>query len=146
MFPIPDFAKYFGLFNQCLNRNPGQELHFELGRSIVGQCGKLFTKVLYTKVGVTAEFAVVDAGMTELMRPALYKAVHHMIPLDKTENVKNYHIVGPICESSDFLGKNVNLPTLSRGDVIQIDSVGAYGQVMSSRYNLRDLAKAYYSS
>lgn len=144
--PVPNFAKYFALFNQCLERKEGQEIHFELGRSIVGQCGKLLTKVLYTKVGVSADFAVVDAGMTELMRPALYQAYHHMKAIGKTKDIKKYHVVGPICESSDFLGKNVDLPTVERGDIIQVDSVGAYGQVMSSQYNLRDLAKAYYSS
>jgi diaminopimelate decarboxylase len=137
---IVDFESYFSVFKQFLQLQPKQEVHFELGRAIIGQCGSLISRVLYVKHGINTNFAILDAGMTELIRPALYQAYH------KIENVSapefkpalKYDVVGPICESSDCFGKAVELPETQRGDLIAIRSAGAYGEVMSSQYNLRD--------
>lgn len=142
---IPDFEAYFSLFNQFLEPFEGQEIHFELGRALVAQCGSLITRVLYIKNGIKTNFAIVDAGMTELIRPALYQAFH------KIENISNsadatekYDVVGPICESSDCFGKAVSLPLTKRGDLIAIRTAGAYGEVMASNYNLREKAKVIF--
>lgn len=143
--PIPDFKSYFKLFHDFLNLRPQQELHFELGRSIVGQCGTLISKALYIKKGINTNFAIIDAGMTELIRPALYQAYHkieNLTSLNKEED--RYDVVGPICESSDCFGKALMLPKTSRGDLLAIHSCGAYGEVMASQYNLRKLPKAIY--
>lgn len=145
MNKIPEFKSYFKLFNEYLKLAPNQHLHFELGRSIVAQCGNLITKVLYVKEGINTKFAIVDAGMTELIRSALYDAVHKIENLSSQEVEEKYDVVGPICESSDFFAKGIMLPKCHRNDIIAIRSTGAYGQVMASQYNLRDLAKAYYS-
>jgi len=143
--PIPDFKTYFKLFNDFIELRPQQELHFELGRSIVGQCGSLITKVLYVKKGVNTDFAIVDAGMTELIRPALYQAVHSISNITSTDKeTARYDVVGPICESSDCFAKALSLPITKRGDLIAIHSSGAYGEVMTSQYNLRDTVKAVY--
>ncbi|PCJ25848.1 MAG: diaminopimelate decarboxylase [Flavobacteriales bacterium] len=143
--PIPNFEAFFKLFNDFIALRPQQKLHFELGRSIVGQCGTLISKVLYVKKGVNTDFAIIDAGMTELIRPALYQAVHSINNLTSTSiEKKRYDVVGPICESSDCFGKALMLPTTKRGDIIAINSCGAYGEVMASQYNLRDLVKAVY--
>lgn len=142
---MPDFESFFNLFNELLELRPQQQLHFELGRSIVGQCGTLITKVLYIKKGVNTDFAIVDAGMTELLRPALYQAVHSISNLSNPfGTLKRYDVVGPICESSDCFAKALMLPETKRGDLIAIHSSGAYGEVMASQYNLRDLVKAVY--
>ena len=142
---IPNFKNFFKLFNDFIALRPQQQLHFELGRSIVGQCGTLITRVLYVKKGVNTDFAIVDAGMTELIRPALYQAVHSIENLTSTsEEIKRYDVVGPICESSDCFGKALLLPITKRGDLIAINSCGAYGEAMASQYNLRDLVKAVY--
>ena len=142
---IPDFNAFFKLFNDFLELRPQQELHFELGRSVVGQCGTLISKVLYVKNGVNTDFAIIDAGMTELIRPALYQATHSITNLTSgSEKTERYDVVGPICESSDCFGKALMLPTTKRGDIIAIHSCGAYGEVMASQYNLRDLVKAVY--
>jgi diaminopimelate decarboxylase len=143
---VPDFAAYFAVFNQFLQLKAGQEVHFELGRSLVAQCGSLITKVLYIKEGVNTKFAIVDAGMNDLIRPALYQAYH------KIENISNldgethkYDVVGPVCESSDCFGKAVVMSPTKRGDFIAIRSAGAYGEIMASRYNLREFAQAVFS-
>lgn len=142
---IPDFESFFRLFDELLELRPQQQLHFELGRSIVGQCGTLITKVLYIKNGVNTDFAIVDAGMTELLRPALYQAVHSISNLTSTvSQQKRYDVVGPICESSDCFAKALMLPETKRGDLMAIHSCGAYGEVMASQYNLRDLVTAIY--
>lgn len=137
---IVDFESFFGIFKQFLELSPDQQVHFELGRSIVGQCGSLISRVLYIKNGINTNFAILDAGMTELIRPALYQAYHKIENLSSSESdpVKKYDVVGPICESSDCFGKAVELPETRRGDLIAIRSAGAYGEVMSNRYNLRD--------
>ncbi len=152
---IPDFANYFSVFGEFLERRPGQEIHFELGRSVVGQCCSLISRVLYVKKGVATRFAILDAGMTELIRPALYQSYH------KIENISSpyrsvgaeyngkdlikYDVVGPICESSDCFGKSVELPETLRGDLLALRSAGAYGEVMASNYNLREKAPSVYS-
>ncbi|WP_246597040.1 diaminopimelate decarboxylase [Pontibacter aydingkolensis] len=142
--PIPDFEAYFGLFSQFLEVRPGQQVHFELGRSLVAQCGTLVSRVLYIKNGITTNFAILDAGMTELIRPALYQSYHKIENLSSTKEEVRYDVVGPICESSDCFGKAVMLPETSRGDLIAIHTAGAYGEVMASAYNLRTKAKALY--
>lgn len=147
---IPDFASYFKLFHDFLELRPNQKVHFELGRSIAAQFGTLISKVVYIKKGVNTNFAILDAGMTELMRPALYQAYHKIENLSKAAEVAvsqiyKYDVVGPICESSDCFGKAVTLPETFRGDVVAIRTAGAYGEVMSSAYNLRDRVKAVYS-
>jgi len=142
---IPDFENYFSLFHESLDLKKGQELHFELGRSVIGQCGSLISKVLFTKQGASTRFAVLDAGMTELIRPALYQAQHYVDVLTSSGPEKKYDVVGPICETSDTFRRGVMIPEVERGDLVAIRSCGAYGQVMSSDYNLRDRAKAVYS-
>ncbi len=141
---IPDFEAYFGLFNQFLELRPGQQVHFELGRSLVAQCGTLVSKVLYIKKGMTTNFAILDAGMTELIRPALYQSYHKIENLTSEAAEERYDVVGPICESSDCFGKAVMLPETNRGDLIAIHTAGAYGEVMASGYNLREKATAIY--
>ena len=143
--PVPDFESYFGTFAKYLELREGQELHFELGRSLVAQCGTLITKVSYVKEGQHKKFAIVDAGMNDLIRPALYQAYHKIENLSSDGPEDRYDVVGPVCESSDCFGKEVQLPQTSRGDLLAIRSAGAYGQIMAMRYNLRDLAQAYYS-
>ncbi|HET9569900.1 MAG TPA: diaminopimelate decarboxylase [Bacteroidales bacterium] len=143
--PIPDFAGYFKTFKSMLKLREGQTLHFEPGRSIVGQCGNLISKVLYIKEGVNKKFAVLDAGFTELIRPALYQAYHKIENLTSDAPVEKYDVVGPICESSDCFGKDVELNGSKRGDIIALRSAGAYGEIMASQYNLRKLPKAYFS-
>ena len=137
--PIPDFKSYFNVFKQNLNIPFDLPVHFELGRSIVGQCGRLRTKVLYVKRGAMKNFAVMDAGMTELLRPAMYGATHQIDKLNAgIEEEKNvYDIVGPICESSDSFAQGVILPELKRGDIVEIKSCGAYAESMSLNYNGR---------
>ncbi|MDX5437189.1 MAG: diaminopimelate decarboxylase, partial [Pontibacter sp.] len=142
--PISDFASYFALFHQFLELRPGQQVHFELGRALVAQCGTLISRVLYIKNGVTTNFAILDAGMTELIRPALYQSYHKIENLSSQKPEVRYDVVGPICESSDCFGKAVMMPETSRGDLIAIRTAGAYGEVMASAYNLRDKAQAVY--
>jgi diaminopimelate decarboxylase len=142
--PVPDFEAYFSLFNQFLVVRPGQEVHFELGRALVAQCGTLVSKVLYIKNGQNTNFAILDAGMTELIRPALYQSYHKIENLTSQKPEVRYDVVGPICESSDCFGKAVMLPETNRGDLIAIRTAGAYGEVMASGYNLRNKAKAVY--
>ena len=137
--PIPDFELFFGVFKQFLEPKLHQEVHFELGRSLVANCGSLISKVLYIKKGIKTNFAILDAGMTELIRPALYQASHHIENLiSNSPETEFYDVVGPICESSDCFGKRIKLKETKRGDFIKIHSAGAYGEVMSSRYNLRE--------
>lgn len=142
---IPDFKTFFELFAEHLEVKEGQDVHFELGRSIVGQCGSLISKVLFIKEGVATHFAVIDAGMTELIRPALYQAQHSIDVLTSDKEPVMYDVVGPICESSDTFRRDISLPEVQRGDLVAIRSAGAYGEVMSSGFNLRDKVKAYYS-
>jgi diaminopimelate decarboxylase len=142
--PIPDFETYFRTFRDNLRLRKGQSIHFELGRSIVAQCGSLISRVLYIKEGVSKKFAIIDAGMTELIRPALYQAHHNFTVLNDSIETETYDIVGPVCESSDCFAEYETLPNLKRGDLIAIRSAGAYGEVMSSNYNYRHLNKAVF--
>ena len=141
----PRFEDYFSLINEFIDLHPGQKLHLEPGRSITGQCGSLISRVLFIKNGSNTLFAILDAGMTDLIRPALYQAYHKIENLTSSGNIYRYDVVGPICESSDTFAKYIELPETQRGDLIAIRSAGAYGEVMASRYNLRDLPKAVFS-
>lgn len=142
---IPDFKNYFKVFNDFLETRPSQQVHFELGRSVVAQCGSLIAKVIYVKKGMNTNFAILDAGMTELLRPALYQAYHKIEPLTWSSDEKNrYDVVGPICESSDCFGKALMLPELKRNNLVAIRTTGAYGEVMANNYNLRKTAMAQY--
>jgi len=146
--PYPDFKEYFALFNQFLEVRSGQKVHFELGRAVVAQCGTLIARVLYIKKGKNTNFAILDAGLTELIRPALYQSYHSISNLSKPDGNQPpvlYDVVGPICESSDCFRKAVELPETERGDLIAIRTAGAYGEVMASSYNLRDRVEAVYS-
>ncbi|MEQ9305869.1 MAG: diaminopimelate decarboxylase [Marinoscillum sp.] len=144
---VPDFESYFSIFNEHVQLLPGQEIHFELGRSIVGQCGSLISKVLFTKESGETKFLIIDAGMTDLMRPALYSAEHLAQNLSSLETDMHYYdVVGPVCESSDVFNKKISLPKSKRGDIVALRSAGAYGETMKNAYNVRDLAKAYYST
>lgn len=143
--PIPDFKSYFETFHSNLNLREDQELHFELGRSIVAQCGSLITRVLYVKKGVGKKFVIVDAGMTDLIRPALYQAHHAIENLSSTSTeTERYDVVGPICESSDTFEENESLPVTHRGDLIALRSAGAYGEIMASQYNCRKLPASHF--
>lgn len=143
--PIPDFKAYFDTYANKLKLRPGQTLHFELGRAVVAQCGSLITRTLYVKQGTAKQFAIVDAGMTDLIRPALYQAYHKIENITSNEPMESYDVVGPICESSDVFGKQIDLNRTQRGDLIAIRSAGAYGEIMASCYNCRPLPKGYMS-
>lgn len=142
--PIANFKAYFKVFTRHLHLRPEQSLHFELGRSIVAQCGSLITRVLYVKQASVKQFAIVDAGMTELIRPALYGAKHKIVNLtSQAQQMEKYDVVGPICESSDVFDKELMLPITQRGDLLAIRSAGAYGEAMASTYNCRQLPLSY---
>ncbi len=141
--PIPDFKAYFDVYARHLKLRNGQKLHFELGRAVVGQCGSLITKVLYIKEGAFKKFCIVDAGMTDLIRPALYQACHKIENISNNEPFETYDVVGPICESSDVFAKAIDINKAYRGDFIAIRSAGAYGEIMASQYNCRQLPAGY---
>ncbi len=145
---IINFEEYFKIFHDFLEVNSHKEVHFELGRALVAQCSSLVSKVLYIKNGKAKNFVILDAGMTELMRPALYQAYHKIENLSKIDSLANikYDVVGPICESSDCFGKELLLPETHRGDLLAIRTTGAYGEVMASDYNLRPDIKHVYSN
>ena len=142
---IPDFKAYFDTYAKKLKLRPGQTLHFELGRAVVAQCGTLLTRTLYIKKGAVKQFAIVDAGFTDLIRPALYQAYHKIENLSSDEPKEAYDVVGPICESTDVFAKQVDLNRTKRGDLLAIRSAGAYGEIMASQYNCRRLPQAYTS-
>jgi diaminopimelate decarboxylase len=141
--PIPDFKAYFDTYAKYLKLRPGQHLHFELGRAVVAQCGSLITKCLYVKKTATKQFAIVDAGMTDLIRPALYDAYHKIDNLTSNAQEETYDVVGPICESSDVFAKDYSINATKRGDLLALRSAGAYGQIMASQYNCRPLPIGY---
>ena len=151
--PIAGFEAYFKVFKDFLNVQPGQEVHFELGRALVAQCASLIARVLYVKNGIKKNFLILDAGMTELIRPMLYQAYHDLENLSATaeagsakrESIISYDVVGPICESTDCFRKDLELPESYRGDLIALRTAGAYGEVMASGYNLRDRVQSVYS-
>lgn len=142
---IPNFTEYFATYHKHLKLRPQQTLHFELGRAIVGQCGSLISKVIYVKQGTNKQFAILDAGMTDLIRPALYQAYHKIENITSEEPMETYDVVGPICESSDVFGKAIDLNKAHRGDLFALRSAGAYGEIMASAYNCRALPKGYTS-
>jgi len=153
---IPDFESYFKVFKDFLHIKPGQEVHFELGRALVAQSAALVSRVLYVKMGQKKNFLILDAGMTELIRPMLYQAYQKIENLSKKyvhqsqisnlkSQISKYDVVGPICESTDCFQKDVELPESFRGDIFAIRTAGAYGEVMASRYNLRDAIQSVYS-
>lgn len=141
--PVPAFADYFKVYRDNLNLHPGQQLHFELGRAVVGQMGSLITRVLYVKDNSQKKFVIVDAGFPDLIRPALYGAYHRVDSLTPHEGTDVYDVVGPICESSDIFVKDYRMPITCRGDILALRSAGAYGEIMASGYNCRPLPKAY---
>ena len=142
---IPDFKAYFDTYARKLKLRPGQTLHFELGRAVVAQCGSLITRTLYIKEGAVKKFAIVDAGFTDLIRPALYQAYHKIENITSDEPCEAYDVVGPICESTDVFAKQIDLNRAKRGDLLAIRSAGAYGEIMASQYNCRKLPKGYMS-
>lgn len=142
---IPNFTEYFATYHKHLRLRPQQTLHFELGRAVVGQCGSLISKVIYVKQGTNKQFAILDAGMTDLIRPALYQAYHKIENITSEEPMETYDVVGPICESSDVFGKAIDLNKAHRGDLFALRSAGAYGEIMASAYNCRALPKGYTS-
>ena len=142
---IPNFTEYFATYHKHLKLRPQQTLHFELGRAVVGQCGSLISKVIYVKQGTNKQFAILDAGMTDLIRPALYQVYHKIENITSEEPMETYDVVGPICESSDVFGKAIDLNKAHRGDLFALRSAGAYGEIMASAYNCRALPKGYTS-
>ena len=142
---IPDFKSYFDTYAKKLKLRPGQTLHFELGRAVVAQCGSLITRTLYIKKGAQKQFAIVDAGFTDLIRPALYQAYHKIENITSEEPMEAYDVVGPICESTDVFAKQMDLNKAKRGDLLAIRSAGAYGEIMASQYNCRKLPIGYMS-
>lgn len=143
--PIPDFENYFATYARHLKLRPGQQLHFELGRSLVGQCGSLISRVTYVKHGIRKKFVILDAGMNDLVRPAMYGAAHKIQNLTSEAAAELYDVVGPVCESSDVFSKDVELAATRRGDMIAIRSAGAYGEAMAFGYNCRELPGTFYS-
>lgn len=145
LHPVPDFRAYFNTYKQKLHLRPGQQLHFELGRAVVGQCGALISRVLYIKSNPIKNFCIVDAGMTDLVRPALYGAYHQIdnLTAESPTDYVTYDVVGPICESSDVFIKNYGMPRTRRGDLMAFRSAGAYGEIMASGYNCRPLPEGY---
>jgi diaminopimelate decarboxylase len=143
--PLPDFKAYFDTYAKKLKLRPGQTLHFELGRAVVAQCGSLITRTLYIKKGAVKQFAIVDAGFTDLIRPALYQAYHKIENITSEEPLETYDVVGPICESTDVFAKQVDINRAHRGDLLAIRSAGAYGEIMASQYNCRQLPIGYTS-
>ena len=143
--PIPDFKAYFDTYAKKLKLRDGQTLHFELGRAVVAQSGTLVTRTLYIKEGRAKKFCIVDAGFTDLIRPALYQAYHTIENLSREEPAEAYDVVGPICESTDVFAKQIDLNKAHRGDLLAIRSAGAYGEIMASQYNCRKLPVGYIS-
>lgn len=140
---VPDFGAWLRTFGTHLHRREGQTLHLEPGRSVVGQCGSLVSRVLYVKQGRNKQFVILDAGMSDLIRPALYQAYHKIENISSLRPAETYDVVGPVCESSDVFGKAVDLNGTVRGDLIAIRSAGAYGEIMASQYNCRPLPQGY---
>ncbi len=141
--PIANFRDYFSIIKQNLSIPYQVKIHFELGRSLVAQCGIMLSKVLYIKNTVGTKFAIIDAGMNDLMRPALYEAKHLIINLSADKINETYHIVGPVCESTDIFARNLTISELKRGDMVAILTSGAYGRVLANQYNRRAMIKEY---
>ncbi len=147
---VADFEGWFKAISGNIVRRPDQTVHVEPGRSLVAQCASLISRVLFVKSGETKNFLIMDAGMNDLLRPALYGAYHKIENLSAVQRpffptFQAYDIVGPVCESSDVWGAGRLLPLSVRGDIMAIRSAGAYGQVMASRYNMKDFAPSVFS-
>ncbi len=139
MEPVPTISDWITAVSTPIN-SAGYEVVFEPGRSIVGPSGILLTQVIYTKSTSSRNFAIVDAGMNDLLRPTLYKAHHPVLPVNKPEpdiSTVLYDVVGPVCESSDWLAKARPFPPFKSGDLLAVTHAGAYGFAMSSNYNGR---------
>jgi diaminopimelate decarboxylase len=145
-YPVPDFELYFATYANNLKLHPGQQVHFELGRSIVAQCGTLIARATYVKRGTCKQFIILDAGMNDLVRPALYDAYHRIENLTSSLPDGVYDVVGPVCESSDVFCKDRRIPETKRGDIMAIRSAGAYGEAMAFGYNCREIPKAVLST
>jgi diaminopimelate decarboxylase len=148
--PIADFETWFDTISKNIVRRESQTVHVEPGRSLVAQCGTLISRVVFVKSGETKNFLIMDAGMNDLIRPALYGAYHKIENLSAQMRTffpthQAYDIVGPVGESSDVWGAGRLLPLSVRGDLMAIRSTGAYGQVMASRYNMKNLAPSVFS-
>jgi diaminopimelate decarboxylase len=125
-------------------RNRKLKILIELGRSVVGSAGLLISKIQYVKKTPEKKFYIIDAAMNNLIRPSLYNAHHQIVPLAKTDiGIELVDVVGPVCETSDFLAKDRKLPILKAGDYLAITGAGAYGQALSSNYNLRPRIAEY---
>ena len=144
--PIPNFASLFAIVREYLNVGD-KEVHFEFGRSIVGECGELIASVLFNKTTATGRrLLIIDASMTELIRPMLYGSYHNIENITSEEDVfKKYTVVGTACESTDVFDENISRKKSMRGDLLAIMSAGAYGRSMASEYNMHELPKAVYS-
>lgn len=144
--PVADFQGFFDTLRQGLHLPEGATLHCELGRSIVAQCGSILTRVIYVKEGLERRFVIVDAGMNNLIRPALYQAVHRIdnLTAPKATPKERYDVVGPVCETADTFATDYLLPRTRRGDILAIRSAGAYTASMASQYNLRAPAATFY--
>ena len=123
-----------------LVRDTGLKLIIEPGRSLVGESGALVSKVIFTKKKKSKNFIIVDSGMNDLVRPAMYNAYHHILPIKPKDEKIVADIVGPICETGDFLALDREIDSLRRGDLLAVMSAGAYGSSMSSNYNVRPRA------
>ena len=143
---IPEFELWFSTLRERMKLRPGQKLHVEPGRALVAQCVSLLSKVIFVKEGESKTFVILDTGMNDLIRPALYHAYHKIENLTaSSERLMVYDVVGPICESADVLAVDRVLPVTKRGDILAIRSTGAYGSVMSSAYNMRNPARVVFS-
>ena len=146
LHPLPDFDGWFRVLRTRTQCSGNQQLHVEPGRSLVGQCGSLVSRVIFVKKGESRIFVIADTGLNDLLRPALYGAYHKVENLTSmSAQMTSYEIVGPICESSDVIGEERLLPLTQRGDILAIRSAGAYGATMSSHYNMRTPARAVFS-
>ena len=146
LHPVPDFDGWFRVLRSRTQCSGDQQLHVEPGRSLVGQCGSLVSRVIFVKRGESRTFVIADTGLNDLLRPALYGAYHKVENLTSTSaQMASYEIVGPICESSDVIGEDRLLPLTQRGDILAIRSAGAYGSAMSSHYNMRTPARTVFS-
>lgn len=136
----PHPKQYADVIMKELNAKP-YKLVLEPGRSLMGNAGMLITKVIYLKEGTAKKFVIVDAAMNDLLRPAFYESYHEILPvLEKTGGKEVVDVVGPICESGDFLAQDRELPIVGSGDLLAVLSAGAYGFVMASNYNTRPRA------
>ena len=143
---IPEFGLWFQTLTEHLRHRPDQRIHVEPGRALVAQCASLVSRVIFVKDGERKSFVILDAGMNDLLRPALYGAYHKIENLTyESDELRLYDVVGPVCETTDLFAEDRTLPLTRRGDLVAIRSAGAYGAVMSSTYNMRKPARTVFS-